>query len=253
VKRRDFLKFGAAAGVTAACAPLDGPGLSVTNAVVTPRPAPFTGVAPRGFHRFGIWQKDDAYIYVPPTYRDDTPAPFLVLLHGAGGRASNFEANLPGRVDDKGIVVLAFDSSATTWDRFALGGFGPDVERMNIALDYAFRTVSVDADHVGLAGFSDGASYALALGLSNGDLFKALIAFSCGAGLQYAATLRGNPPIFISHGTTDPVIPISVSRDGVVPELRDAGYSVTFREFAGGHAIPTDVANEAFTWFTSLA
>jgi predicted esterase len=252
LKRRDFLKFGATVGVAAACAPLDGPDLSITNASVTPRPTPFSGIAPRGFHRFGIWQKDDAYIYVPPTYSDSTPAPFLVLLHGASGRASNFEANLPTRVDDKGIVVLAFDSSLVTWDRFALGGFGPDVERMNIALDYAFRTVNVDPNHVGLAGFSDGASYTLALGLSNGDLFKALIAFSCGAGLQYVATPRGNPPIFISHGTTDPVIPISVSRDGVVPELRDAGYAVTFREFNGGHSIPTDIANEAFTWFISL-
>src|SRR5206468_1690292 len=144
---------------------------------------------------------------------------FLVLLHGAGGRASNFEANLPSRVDDKGIVVLAFDSSLATWDRFSLGGFGPDVERMNMALDYTFRTVNVDPGHVGLAGFSDGASYTLALGLSNGDLFKALIAFSCGAGLAYAAGIRGKPPIFISHGTADPVIPIGISRDGVVPEL----------------------------------
>src|SRR5689334_1581575 len=225
MKRREFLKFGAAVGVTAACAPLDGPDLSINNAAVTPRPTPFTGVAPRGLHRFGIWQKDDAYLYVPPTYSDDTPAPFLVLLHGASGRASNFEANLPGRVDDKGIVVLAFDSSVTTWDRFALGGFGPDVERMNIALGYAFGKVNIDANRLGLAGFSDGASYALALGLSNGDLFRKLIAFSCGAGLQYAAAPKGNPPIFISHGTTDSVIPISVSRDGVVPELRSAGYT----------------------------
>src|ERR1043165_2753815 len=102
MKRREFLKISAVAGLAAACEPLDAPGISLTDAVVTPRPTPFTGTAPRGFHRFGIWEKDDAYIYVPPTYSDATPAPFLALLHGAGGRASNFEANLPGRVDDKG-------------------------------------------------------------------------------------------------------------------------------------------------------
>jgi predicted esterase len=251
LKRREFLKFSAVVGIAAACEPLDAPDLSLTNAAVTPRPSPFSGTAPRGFHRFGIWEKDDAYVYVPPTYSDTTPAPFLVLLHGAGGRASNFEASLPGLVDDKGIVVLAFNSTVTTWDRFALGGFGPDVERMNLALDYAFQLVNVDANRVGLAGFSDGASYTLALGLSNGDLFKKLIAFSCGAGLEYVAVPRGNPSIFVSHGTTDPVIPISVSRDGVVLDLVANGYSVTFREFVGGHAIPADVANEAFTWFVA--
>jgi phospholipase/carboxylesterase len=252
LQRREFLKIGAVAGVAAACSSAESPDLTLASATITARPAPFTGTAPRGFHRFGLWQKDDAYLYIPPTYDDAVPAPFLVMLHGAGGRASNFEANLPGRVDDKGIVVLAFDSSAPTWDRFELGGFGPDVQRMNMALEYAFRTVNVDSNHVALAGFSDGASYTLALGLSNGDLFKALIAFSCGGGLQYAAGMRGKPPIYISHGTSDPVIPIEVSRDVVVPELRANGYTVTFREFSGGHQIPSDVANEAFSWFIAL-
>ena len=253
MKRREFLKIGAAAGVAAACSSPDDPDVTLERATITARPTPFTGIAPRGFHRFGIWQKDDAYIYVPPTYTDSIPAPLLVLLHGAGGRASNFETNLPSRVDDKGIVVVAFDSSVATWDRFALGGFGPDVERMNLALDYAFKRVNVDPNRVGLSGFSDGASYTLALGLSNGDLFRGLIAFSCGAGLQYSAGTRGQPAIFVSHGTDDPIIPISASRDGVVPELRDAGYDVTYREFAGGHLIPSAIANEAFSWFAALS
>ena len=248
MNRREFLKITGVAGL-AACSSTESPDVTIDSATITARPTPFSGTAPRGFHRFGIWQKDDAYLYVPPSYADGTPAPLLVLLHGAGGRAASFEANLPGRVDDKGIVVLAFDSSVQTWDRFALGGFGPDIQRMNMALRYAFRTVSVDESRVGIAGFSDGASYALTVGLPNGDLFKKIIAFSAGA--LFPPGTRGKPPIFISHGTTDPVIPITASRDSIVPQLVDQGYTVTFREFVGGHVIPAAVANEAFSWFSS--
>jgi predicted esterase len=240
----------AAAGLAAACRPIEGPQPTLENATLTARPVPFSGLAPRGFHRFGLWKKDDAFLYVPPSYRDDTPAPFLVLLHGAGGRASVWETATPARVDDKGIVVLALDSSVQTWDRFALGGFGPDVERLDMALRYAFARCNVDPAHVALGGFSDGASYALSVGVPNGDLFTALIAFSPGA--LFAPGSRGKPPVFISHGSADNVIPVSNSRDQIVPQLRDMQHTVTFREFSGPHTVPAAVADEAFSWFVAL-
>jgi predicted esterase len=249
MRRREFLKISAAGGMVACMPTTAVPDDTLEAATIDPRPAPFSGIAPRGFHRFGIWQKDDAWLYIPPTYDDAVPAPFVVLLHGAGGRASNFEATLPSRVDDKGIVVMAFDSTVATWDRFVLGGFGPDIERMNLALAYAFPLVNVDPARVAIAGFSDGASYALTVGIPNGNLFRKIVAFSAGAVLAPGA--RGKPPVFISHGTNDAVIPISYSRDGIVPQLRDEGYDVTFRQFDGGHQIPADVANEAFTWLLS--
>ena len=250
VDRREFLRISAAAGVAAACQSPEVPDVTLASATVTARPMPFSGTAPRGFHRFGIWQKDDAFLYVPPTYSDSTPAPLLVLLHGAGSRASMWESSLPSLVDGKGIVVMAFDSTVASWDRFILRGFGPDVERMNLALRYAFPLVNVDPKRVALGGFSDGASYALTLGIPNGDLFKAIIAFS--AGSVFSPGPRGKPKIFISHGTTDQVIAIEYSRDVIVPQLRDEGYMVTYREFTGGHQIPKAVADEALTWLTAL-
>lgn len=249
MQRREFLKISAAAGVAAACQSSVVPDVTLASATVTPRPVPFSGTAPRGFHRFGVWQKDDAFLYVPPTYSDSTPAPFLVLLHGAGARASMWEAALPSLVDSHGIVAMAFDSTVATWDRFVLRGFGPDVERMNLALRYAFPLVNVDPARVALGGFSDGASYALTLGIPNGDLFKSIIAFS--AGSVFSPGARGKPRVFISHGTNDNVIPISYSRDAIVPDLQAQGYDVTFREFSGGHQIPKAIADEAFSWLVS--
>lgn len=248
------MKVSAAVGAglaAAACDPVGAPEDTLDAATVTARPvANYSGTAPRGFHRFGLWNANDAYLYVPPTYRDDTPAPFLVLLHGAGGRASNFETLIPAHADDKGIVCLAFNSTLPTWDRLGLGGFGPDIERMNLALNYAFPRVNVDTSRIVLGGFSDGASYALTAGLPNGDLFTGIIGFS--AGQLFPPGLRGKPPVFLSHGTSDQVIAITNSRDIIRSQLVTAGYTVTFREFDGGHQIPAAVSEEAFNWVLAL-
>lgn len=58
--------------------------------------------------------------------------------------------------------------------------FGPDVDYINKSLEYVFSRYLIDPRRLGLAGFSDGASYALSLGLPNGDLFSHIVAFSPG-------------------------------------------------------------------------
>jgi predicted esterase len=35
----------------------------------------------------------------------------------------------------------------------------------------------------------------------------------------------------------------------IVPELRNAGYDVTYREFDGGHEVPAEISEEALDWF----
>ncbi len=57
-----------------------------------------------------------------------------------------------------------------------------------------------------MEGFSDGASYALSIGLTNGDLFTHVVAFS--PGFASPVTYTGKPPVFVSHGTHDEVLPI---------------------------------------------
>ena len=74
--------------------------------------------------------------------------------------------------DRAGVAVLAADSRGTTWDAIR-GGFGDDVAFLNRALEHVFGRLAVDPARVALGGFSDGASYAISLGLANGDLFPA--------------------------------------------------------------------------------
>ena len=89
---------------------------------------------------------------------------------------------------------------------------------------------------MGIAGFSDGASYALSVGLTNGDLFNHLIAFS--PGFMAPGTQVGRARLFISHGKNDNVLPIEHCSRVIVPQLQQAGYEVLYQEFNASHSVP---------------
>jgi len=111
-----------------------------------------------------------------------------------------------------------------------------------------FSSCAIDPSRVTLGGLSDGATYALALGLLNGDLFTQLVAFS--PGFLKPVDRRGKPRVFVSHGTRDTVLNINVGGRGIVRQLTDEGYDVTYREFDGGHEVPVAIAREAFAWLS---
>jgi phospholipase/carboxylesterase len=150
--------------------------------------------------------------------------------------------------DQAGVVFVAPDSRDTTWDGIA-GDFSDDVVFLNRVLERVFSTLDVDAARIAIGGFSDGATYALALGLANGDLFPRIVANSPGFLIETPA--RGRPRVFVSHGTADRILPIDQCSRVIVPKLRSRGYDVTFREFDGPHAVPPDVAHEAMQWIAS--
>ena len=68
-------------------------------------------------------------------------------------------------------------------------------------------------------------------------------------GLMTPRDKRGTPRIFISHGTSDPVMPIDETSRKFVPALKKLGYDVTFQEYEGGHSVPASIVREAFAWF----
>jgi phospholipase/carboxylesterase len=86
------------------------------------------------------------------------------------------------------------------------------------------------------------------LGLTNGDLFTHVIAFS--PGFVSTEERRGSPSLFVSHGTRDEILPIGTTSRRLVPWLRREGYDVRYEEFDGPHEVPSEVAREALSWFT---
>ena len=171
--------------------------------------------------------------------------PLVVSLHGAGAGAGAALAPLRTLAGRHGFIVLAPKSRSSTWDVIS-GGYGPDVEALERSLQALFVCTRVDTTRLAVGGFSDGASYALSLGLTNGDLFTHVLAFS--PGFAAPAAQHGRPGVFVTHGVDDPVLAIDRCSRRLVPRLRAAGYDVRYEEFDGGHVLPDWLAAEAIAW-----
>jgi phospholipase/carboxylesterase len=212
------------------------------------RPVQVTGAAPLGLLPLMFGSARDSYLYVPATYQAERPAPLVLLLHGAGGHARQGLELLRSLADAAGLLLLAPASREHTWDLLVGRRYGPDLALIDRALEQTFSRYAVAPERVAIGGFSDGASYALSLGITNGDLFTHVIAFS--PGFMAPAGQTGSPRIFISHGMRDGVLPIDRCSRRIVLQLERAGYDVLYREFDGGHTISPDIALDAVGWFT---
>jgi phospholipase/carboxylesterase len=189
--------------------------------VLTARPtANPTGMPAAGTRPLGAGAARDGLLHIPRSVPANRPAPLLVMLHGARGSAARVLPIVAETAEAHGVVVLAPDSRDGTWDVIR-DDFGEDVAFLDRALDETFRACPIDPAHIAIAGFSDGASYALSLGLLNGALFSDIIAFSPGFVLP---TRTGDAPaIFISHGREDPVLPIERCGRRIAVRLRALG------------------------------
>ncbi len=199
-----------------------------------------------GVHALGLARERDAALHVPPTVDPARPAPLVLALHGAGGHAPQMLYPFVETAEARGYLVLAPESRGRTWD-VILGGYGADIAFIDEALAWTFARHAVDPGHIAVAGFSDGASYALSIGIMNGALFSDILAFSPGF---MAPTRQADAPrVFISHGIHDGVLPIDACSRRLAPKLRDAGYDLDYREFDGGHEVPPEMVTAAVARF----
>jgi len=202
----------------------------------------------KGLHPLGLDDARDALLYVPESCAESARQPLVVSLHGAGGSATHGIDLFRWLADQRGFLLLAPPSRQQTWDVIR-GGYGPDVRFIDTALAVVFRRCHPGAGSIALAGFSDGASYALSLGLANGDLFRSILAYS--PGFLAPPQMEGAPDIFDSHGTDDRVLRIDRCSRRIVPALERQGRRVVYREFEGGHTMPPEIASAGIDFFLS--
>jgi phospholipase/carboxylesterase len=201
-----------------------------------------------GEQRLKLGTHRDGPLYIPRGYQPDVPMPLVLMLHGAGDTGYGVAYTF-GIADDLGIIVLAPDSrDEATWDLLR-HGFGEDVAFIGAALKDTYARCAVDRKRMAIAGHSDGASYALSLGIGTGETFGTIMAFS--PGVMQPVAVSGQPRIFISHGIRDSIMPIDVTSRTFVPRLKKLGYDVTYREYEGRHGVPPAIVREGFAWFIS--
>lgn len=197
--------------------------------------------------------RDGVFLYRPST--NSARRPIIVLLHGAGMSGSAFLDGLRGEGDRCGCLLLSVQSGGATWDTVGLVAragagrvtpdrlYGEDVGRVERALAAALKAADADKRSVVLAGFSDGASYALSLGMANPQIFRGVVAIAPGFHLE-PAEINPRQRLFVAHSPQDRILPFERTRDATVAQLKRAGFDVRFRAFDGGHRVDRKVLAE---------
>jgi poly(3-hydroxybutyrate) depolymerase len=200
----------------------------------------------------------DYYSYVPASYSPSTAIALIISLHGAGDTAKNFVNLWETDADSSGFMVLVPEASATdgpgyTWDT-------TDTDLIIGATDDIQRCYHTDMHRHILHGFSAGGLLAYILGLSQADLFSGLAIASSDLGTAeyYWGELHGKKaelsllpsawliPVSMFHGSQDPNFPIAETGEPSRDALLDAGHTVYWHEFNGGHT--TNTADALQMW-----
>ena len=110
----------------------------------------------------------DGVLYIPKSYKAGTPMPLVMMLHGFGGWGDN-QRGLFALAEELGFIV---DHARIARHHLGQGnpGFDADVRYIGAAFRHVGSIVNIDFDHVALGGQSDGAGYALTMGLAYGDV-----------------------------------------------------------------------------------
>lgn len=188
---------------------------------------------PPGRHDLGLFEERDYVLIVPEGIDPATPTPLVTLFHGGGGSAERIMPILRDHAQARGFLLLVPQSLFPTWD-IVIAGNGPDIARLDAGLNEVASRFMLDPTHFAFAGHSDGGSYSLSTGLSNGALVTHILAFS--AGFMTVLAQQGEPKVFIAHGMQDTQTPIDTAGRSHAAKLRAAGYDLIYLEHNGPHA-----------------
>ncbi len=195
------------------------------------------------------------YLLLPESIDPARTYPLLTVLHGAGRQDELLLRAYRDEPAARGAVFLIPRSAQPTWD-LLVGGARHDLDFLEHAYAEIYRRVPVDHARQALIGYSDGASYALAVGLSNPRLFAAVMGWAAGFVVFDSAGVEPTDPrprILLEHGTHDAVFPFEHVALRNCEILRRLGYEVTFRVDEGGIHWPSrEFQTAALDWFLPL-
>jgi phospholipase/carboxylesterase len=127
----------------------------------------------------------------------------------------------------------------------------PGVRQSQLAIEALIareQARGIPVRSIALAGFSQGGAMALATGLRHGRRLAGIMALSCvlplaSALAAEASAVNRDVPIFMAHGTGDPVIPLARARQAR-EVLTGLGYAVEWREYRMAHSVcPEEIAD----------
>ncbi len=114
----------------------------------------------------------------------------------------------------------------------------------------------VPAGSIVLAGFSQGGAMALHTGLRYGERLAGIMALSCSLPLADTLAAEASPanrdvPIFMAHGTHDPMIPMARAMRAR-ETLSGLGYRLEWHEYPMPHSVCLEEVRDITAWLRSV-
>jgi len=203
-----------------------------------------------------------------------SPRAAVIWLHGLGADGHDFEpivpelglpaapalrfvfphAPLQAVTINSGAVMRAW-YDVTGDGRQDAAGIRASQARVE-ALIVRERARGVAARSIVLAGFSQGGAVALQTGLRHPERLAGILALSAYLPLpdtlaHEASEANRGVPIFMGHGTEDPLIPLSWatrSRDHLVA----LGYAIEWREYQMPHSVCAEEIEDVGRWLSGI-
>lgn len=196
-------------------------------------------------------------LFVPPGYDPSVKYHLVIYLHGYTDTTSwhfqwynkEFQAKYPTIVLSPKCLVTYTDGWGNSWDMAESYAM-----RMTFrALDSTLKHYPVDTTRMHVCGTSMGGFGTFYVLARYPGRFASAYAI-CGGGNPATAELLKNTPLWIFHGSADPVVPVAGSRDIYAALLKAGDTKVRYTEYPGVEHNSWDNAgreNTLDTWFIS--
>jgi len=194
-----------------------------------------------------------AILLTPEVIEPDRSYPLITVFHGAGRQDEMLVKACRGEPDRRQAFFLIPRSDAPTWDLIAGGDAQPDFDFLEYAWDLIYRRYPIDPARQVLVGYSDGASYALSLALSNPGFFDAALCWAAGFAMMDRNAVgvdNKRTRFYLEYGTADELFPFDQIAVPMRENLERAGYQVEFSVDEGGRHWPSgSFQREALDWY----
>lgn len=201
------------------------------------------------------------------------PSGSVIWMHGLGADAHDFEPIVPRLVLTQPLrfvfpnapfrpVSINAGAQMRAWydiDPGAPLSGEPEIQESAASIRKILERENqrgIPFDRITLAGFSQGGVIALQLGLSFEERLAGIMALSTYVHdherlVDRVSFANIDVPIFMAHGISDPMIPITraiTSREA----LLTLNYSVQWQEYGMGHQVCPEEINDISDWLNSI-
>ncbi len=196
----------------------------------------------------------------------ETASPAAILIHGRGANERDLlpiGVQLPDELDI--LSVRAPQSmprpGSFTWYDLDIedgdihqsqpepDGFQESLEMVHSFVAEAIEGYNLDADRIGLLGFSQGAIMALSALVGNPEQYRWIVALNGYLAASHESIVENaaGKPVFIGCGSQDQLIPAARAKRAA-DRLRDAGADVRFERYPVGHATTPSEVTDIVSW-----